>query len=378
LVYLEGKGACSFSPNMSNHIVISDREEGCSVAKKLLTAQNGGAIALIVTETILVGSFARAQEDIRTEQTTIPVISVYRDCIHEILVSSNVTSLATATLFPPLENHWLTIYDSGWFYFLQVLIGILTFILMLLCFGFTIYYIYDLRRITTKIVILVCEGILNLILFVIVLDICNSRGLYSYHTSLNLSSISYSIIALTNLLMAFFFLELFSKELVSARESFIPKYKIHFLIFSAVSLLIRIILGILSTFYLGPIIIPSLSGTILVLSNLLSLFVLIAVLYRCYKETSNDDQLKIVRVVVFRFVIICILLTIFAMSPAFVVNSTMYETTYEGRLLANYLIIISWMLSFFKIYKMIVPTVKEIYSSKDTSKKISHIKSQKN
>jgi len=249
---------------------------------------------------------------------------------------------------------------------------ILTASLAIVCLSFTVYLFRELRRFTTKIVVLIFEGILNILLFVLSLDICNSRGLLSYQATTLLSQTSYSIIGITNLLMAFFFFELFSDQLISARESFIPQYKIHFLVISGVVLLIRIILSILTCIYLlSETLLYSIGGFLLLISSFLAIVVLIAVLLKCYSDTNADDSyLKIVRVVVFRFVLVCVILSILALTPGFIIMNSAYYTTYSARVVINFFIIVTWTLSFFKIYKIVfVPTVRAINSSREQSKK---------
>jgi len=172
--------------------------------------------------------------------------------------------------------------------------------------------------------------------------------------------------------MGFFFLEIFSNQIISKQDSFISLYKVHFIVFIVICAVISLVIGILSTHYLLPIIISqTIAGLLIIIMNIIAVFVLIVVLLKCYHITKVKGYLYRIRVVVFEFVIICILLTLMILLPQFLYTSPMFYNSYGVRIFLGFTIFFSYLLSSYKIYKIVfIPAMTAIKTSALSESKI--------
>jgi hypothetical protein len=303
-----------FVSNVSNSIVLSTWEDGCSFATKIRSAQQGGALALLVETKPLPGSFARAYE-IPKHEVTIPILSVHRTCIRS-LMSSGSPNITGTILFS--SNYWLTIYDHSMFYFGQVIIGLISSLLVIISVVGVVYNYMSIRKFTTKTVVLQIEGLIHLCLLCTIIDIANSRGIYSTSSVSFLIRFTNSLVPMTNLLMGFFFLEIFHNQINNAQESFLNTYKCHFITATFICILGSFIMGILGSQYLiPPDLLTIIAGLLVTIMNLFALSLLIAVLVKCWYSTKLEGYLQKIRTAIFRFVIICIILTFLMIAPVF-------------------------------------------------------------
>jgi len=360
--------------NFSGKIIVSNYEFGCILQKKVLFAQNGGAVAFLAHHSVLAGAYARSVEGL-SDDLRIPVLSVQSSCIFQKSIQ-NMTAVIVSS-----PNGWLPVYDNGAFWFVQCLIAVLSMVIMIACTVGSILTIKEQKSITTKVIVLMGEGVIHIFNFIISIDMCSSRGILSYRVYTVIEPTSISGIGFPNILMGFFFLALFGNE-ISDPDYFLTRYRPHFLIFAIICVAVSVIMSVLGfQFILTNDQYFTITGIIYTITNLVAVLVMFLVLWRCYKATSKEnarDYLLKIRRAVFRFVIGCIILTILVLVPPTIKSTESYLNSYSLRVTINFLIIFACFLSLFKLnyllflraYKSVKVHITELHKSKSKSKKM--------
>jgi len=157
-----------------------------------------------------------------------------------------------------------------------------------------------------------------------------------------------------NLLMGFYFLELFSDQ-ISSQDSFLRIYKLPFLIITFIVIMVNFILGILASEYIINIYYNNtIAGVFMVIMNIFALIILIVVLVKCYSITNVEGYLKKIRSVVFSFVIVCIIISLAILVLQLLFGTDRYYNTYYIRIMSQFSVVGLVLLSSFKIYKLVL------------------------
>jgi hypothetical protein len=286
-------------------------------------------------------------------------------------VSSNITGIIVSS-----PNYWLLIYDHPLFYFGQVIIGLLSCILIVISSLGAIHNFYE-NGVTTKMVVLVFETVLNIFALLAIIDLASSRGIYPQLVVTFFFRIAVCLLSMSNLLMGFYFLEVFSDQ-ISSQDSFLRVYKIPFLTITFIVILVNFIMGILASEYIININLNNqIAGAFMSIMNIFALIILVVVLVKCYSITNVGGYLKKIRSVVFSFVIVCIIISLAILALNFLFGTEIYYNTYHIRILSQFSVAGTVLLSSFKIYKLVlVHTIKK--SKKQTSKSKSTVSRNNN
>jgi magnesium-transporting ATPase (P-type) len=217
-------------------------------------------------------------------------------------------------------------------------------------------------------VVLIFETVLNIFALLSIIDIASSRGIYPQLVVTFFFRIAVCLLSMSNLLMGFYFLEVFSDQ-ISSQDSFLRVYKIPFLTITFIVILVNFIMGILASEYIININHNNLiNGIFLVILNIFALIILIVVLVKCYSITNVEGYLKKIRSVVFNFVIVCIIISLAILVLQFFFGTDIYYNTYHIRILSQFALALLVALSSFKIYKLVlVHTLKKKFTSKSKS-----------
>jgi len=163
-----------------------------------------------------------------------------------------------------------------------------------------------------------------------------SYGIYTSSITETLFSFYISFTVLGYLLLGFFFLELFSTKSNTQPSPFLTKYKTVFLIVASVVMLGRILFVIAGQFYLlSSVVVSSISGMLLIVQMVLTLFVLVLVVIKCKKNSAHKSVGKYARVLSWiNHIVIAIVtcLPIFLMGTLILNASGLYTTTYFARI----------------------------------------------
>lgn len=250
------------------------------------------------------------------------------------------------------HNSWIDIYDHPLFYIGQILLAILCLLLIGFCFIGIVKDWLVARSITTKNFLLGCEICTLLLLFINVIDLGYSRGLLNLEANRTILQLSFTFAAITNLLLAFFFLELFSQHLTKP-ESFLSVYKVHFIVLFFLILMGRMVCGILASLFLfPPSILQLVAGLLPLIAHIIAIILLCVVLVKaCVHANSEIKYVLKIRKALTEFVIVCIVLSL-AFELPWILAGTVgdYVTRICVLFFTTYC---AGALSLFKIYKLV-------------------------
>jgi len=343
-----GSASCS-KFNGSGRIVFMEYNLGCGIADKLVFAQQGGAIAAVMMVHFYAGHLSTVPIYLN-QLITIPCYEIRETDV--MFTNSNSTIFANIT---DSENGWLILFNSAGFITLQTIVcvyysGVLVYLV------YTVYYHAKIRgfgfSITWMTFILEFFGLI--VILVASLDLAYSRRIFGQDGYVFVIFLYVQCAVLTNLLMAFYFLELFGNKL-NSKSMFLKQYRTLFISILLVGFIIRIIfLSLQQSYKILPLVDTMAGGMILLIQTGISLILLLAVVIRSnrkLKEYGNVKNFKLLVVTVNRFVILCMIGSLgFLIIVATLVTNG--ESTYWGNIIVCVSPILYGMVSLVKIHRL--------------------------
>jgi len=250
----------------------------------------------------------------------------------------------------------LILFNSAGFITLQTIVcvyysGVLVYLV------YTVYYHAKIRgfgfSITWMTFILEFFGLI--VILVASIDLAYSSRILGQDGYVFVIYLYIQAAVLTNLLMAFYFLELFGNKL-NSKSMFLKQYRTLFISILLVGFIIRIIfLSLQQSYKISPIVDTTIGGMILLIQTGISLILLLAVVIRSnlkLNEYGNVKNFKLLVVTVNRFVILCMIGSLgFLITVASLVGPTT-ESTYWGNIIVCVSPILYGMVSLVKIHRL--------------------------